>query len=141
MALNNGVQASIDNRRRAVAAMRLRHLTQREIVVALVKKDVLNPSSGEPYSLGTVNADIKALRSQWREKAADDTGEWVADSLAELEEVRRQAWSKGELAIVLKSLKQEAELLGLDAPARTELSGSLAVKAYTVLANPDDWED
>jgi len=145
MALNNGNQASIDNRRRAVAGMRLRHLTQREIVVQLAKNDILNSDTGEPYSLGTINADLKAIQKQWQAEALQDTDTLIAMTRAELEEVRRKAWANNELAIVLKSLKQEAELLGLDAPRRQEITGAdgdpVAIKAYTVLANPSDWDD
>ena len=127
---NGSRKATIDNRRRAVAGMRLRHLTQREIVTQLPKMDILNPDTGEPYSLGIVNSDLKALHKQWQEDAAQDTSVLVAMTRAELEEVRRKAWANNELAIVLRSLRQECDLLGLDAPTKVAPTDPTGTKEY-----------
>ena len=126
---NNGGsrEAAIDSRRRLVAGMRLRHLTYREIVAKLDELGIRNPDTGEPYCLRTINCDVNALRKQWKEESLQDTNELVADNRAELVEVRRRAWTEGELAIVLRSLKQECDLLGLDAPTKiapTDPSGT-----------------
>jgi hypothetical protein len=110
-----------DIRRRHVASMTLRGLTQREIVQALPGFGVLNPGTGKPYSLGTVNSDLQHLRGEWRERAARDTADLKAQVLAELREARRAAWTDREINLVLRGLKQEAELLGLEAPAKLDL--------------------
>ena len=137
MALNNSVQSSIDSRRRLVAGMRLRHLTQREIVAKLEELGIRNPDTGEPYSLGTINSDVKALRRQWKEEAARDTGELMADVRAELVEVRQRAWTDGELAIILRSLKQECDLLGLDAPTKIAPTDPSGTKEYDNISDDE----
>lgn len=103
------------DRRRRVARLRLRGLTQREIVKALPRGDdpLLNPDTGKPYELATVCRDLKAIQAEWRASYVEDIGEHKARHLAELREVRRAAWSATELGRVLKSLAQEAQILGL----------------------------
>ena len=123
MALNGSQQAIIDKRRTLVARARLKGATQREIVEALAKQRYVNPDTGKPWSLGTINYDLRAIRKQWREDAKQDISEYTADQLAELREVRRKAWQDNDLSVVLKSLAQESKLLGTDAPTKTELTG------------------
>jgi len=49
------------------------------------------------------------------------------------------------LAGVERCIERRCKLLGLDAPVKQELTGAdggpVAIKAYTVLANPNDWDD
>lgn len=116
MTLNNSQQAIIDHRRRRVAHHRLRGRTQREIIVALAAEGTLNPETGGAWGLGTINRDLKALEDEWRAEALADLTGHKALMLAELRETARTAWEGGDLAIVLRSLKQQAELLGLDEP-------------------------
>jgi hypothetical protein len=118
MGLNNAQLAVIDHRRRQVARMRLRGMTQREIVDGLIKLKIVNPDTKQPYSLGTINADLQALDREWLKQAQGETVEYKARTLAELREVKRQGWSDKDMGIVLRALKQETELLGLDAPVQ-----------------------
>jgi hypothetical protein len=134
MALNGSRQAIIDHRRRQVANLRLRGATQREIVEALEEQENINPSTGKAWSLGIINSDIKALDKEWKEAALRDVSEHKAQVLAELREVRRVAWGKDkeDLSIILRSLKQESELLGLDEPHGVDLTsgGQSLSEAY-----------
>lgn len=130
MALNNSNQAHIDRRRRWVARLRLRGMTQREIVdrLPLIEEGgyttgILNPRTLKPYALGTVNSDLKAMAKLWREAAAQDIKVHKARQMAELAEVRRAAWAKGHLTSVLRGLLQEAKLLGLNEPEEIKGSG------------------
>lgn len=111
MALNTSQAEIIDARRRKVAALRLRGITQREIVAAL-------QAQGETWSLGTINHDIDALKAEWRAERLQDTAEKQAEVLAEIREARRAAWGAKDLGAVYQGLKQERELLGLDAPIK-----------------------
>src|SRR5678815_5397373 len=120
MALNNAQDAIIDDRRRLVASLILRKRTQREIVYALTTQGHRNPLTGEPWSLATVNADVQALRRQWRKEARQDTAEHKTRQFAELNEVMKQGWVDNDLNAVLRAMKQQAELLGLDAPIEEE---------------------
>lgn len=118
MPLNNSNREAIAYRRHQVAMLRLRGLTQREIVDMLAREGAVNPETSEPYSLGTINSDIQALEKEWREQAARDTATRRAELLAELRAARRQAWSDKDVSNVLRGIKQEVELFGLDAPKR-----------------------
>ncbi len=109
-------QAVIDERRRNVASLRLRGFTQREIVDNLPRLKIVNPETGDPYSLGTINGDIKAIREDWRRRAAEDMGEHIARILAELSEVKRAAWAEKDFGSSLRAIEKEAKILGADSP-------------------------
>ena len=115
MGLNSSRQSIIEQRRTIVARLRLRGLTQREIVAALAKQ-------GQPVSLGTIHSDLKAISQDWRAAAQADLAELRSRQFAELAEVRRIAWQQGQLDTVLKSLSQEAKLIGADAAQQLAVS-------------------
>lgn len=122
MALNTAHEAIEARRLELVASFRLRKFTQREIQekVAEVLK---NPATDEPYSLGTINADIKKLEREWRKAAAAATEQHKAQQLAELQEVKRQAWATNDLTVVLRAIGAEIDITGTKAPAQTEITG------------------
>jgi len=124
MSLNNSQQAIIDNRRRQVAILRLRGLTQREIVSTLAGQGIINIKTKKPWSLGIINRDLSALEAEWRAEAGRAMDEHKAQQLAELNEVRRSAWSNKDLTTVLKVIKQESDILGTNAPLRQEVTGA-----------------
>ena len=123
MALNTSQRAIREQRREAVAALRLRRRTQREIVDALRQQGLVNPDSGEPWSLGTVNGDVQWLERSWRAAAAADIERLKGAQLAEIWEARRLAWELGDVNQVRQLIKLEMELLGTESPKRTEVSG------------------
>ena len=123
----NGRQAMKDHRRRKVASLILRKRTQREIVDDLFKKGLLNPETGNPYSIGTINADVQALRKQWKEDAAKDMADAVGDHLAELGEVRRSAWGSLDYGAILRALGQEADIRGINSPTEIKHSGGVEI--------------
>lgn len=104
------------DRRRRVAALRLRGLTIREIAQALTKGDspIYNPDTGRAYGETAIAKDIRWLEEQWRGEAMGHLSLIKAKHLAELREVRRAAWQTGKLFYVLKSLEQEAKVAGLN---------------------------
>lgn len=130
MPFNTSRTAIIAERRKKVASLRLRGWTQREIQrsLAIGNNVYHNPSTGKPFSLGIINSDIKALERQWLAKAADSTDEYKASVLAEIAEVKREAWSQGDLRVVLSALKQEAELVGLNAPQKAETKQDVTIR-------------
>ena len=87
-----------------------------------------NPDTGKPWSHGTIHDDIKALEKQWRAEALKDVGIHKARVLAEIRAVRAAAWMipgihfTDGLRIVLMSIKQECELLGLDEPTKLDIT-------------------
>lgn len=109
-------------RREAVAALRARHLTQRQIVESLRK---LTPPI--EASLATINRDLRYLRDGWKKKAAESIEDWIADELADLDELERVAWREKRYELVLKIKERKAKLLGMDKPVKiapTDPSGA-----------------
>lgn len=116
----------VAHRREIVARLRIRGLSMREIVAALSRpgdSQLLNPNSGEPFTLDTVKADCHSLDKEWRARTAREIDEHKAHVFITLQEVKRRGWQDGDMNVVLRALKQEAELLGLDAPRVLRLDG------------------
>lgn len=128
MGRNTSYDVHIDRRRREVAALRLRKYTQVEITEELPKRGIVNPKTGKGYDLAQINRDLKAIQTQWKSDAKRDMGTLKAEHLAELKEVRREAWNdkKPRLFYVLKSLEQEARVAGLEEQDITDMMGMLA---------------
>jgi hypothetical protein len=127
--------ALIAQRRQYVARMRLRHVSVRDIQKALGQQ-FPNPETGQPWSLGCIQKDCMALKLEWQASAAADTAEHQAALLAELREARREAWQEKALDLVLRGIKQEADLLGLNAPKQIDLT--LRVKALAAALGIDE---
>ena len=122
MPLNRSHDAIEAKRLELVAALRLRGRSQREIQQALAGQ-MVNPVTNGPYSLGTINGDIKRLERQWRKAAADSIEEHKARQLAEIGEVKRQAWNDKDAALVLRAIDLEANIVGTKAAVRSEVTG------------------
>lgn len=113
MALNNSKHDIICRRREGVARYRLRGWTQRQIA------EQLN------VSVATVNRDLAFLQAEWQAAALATIDEHKTRVLAEIAEVKRRAHADGNLNAVLQAIKTEVDILGLDAPVKSEISGSL----------------
>ena len=124
MALNTAHDAIEAKRLELVAALRLRGRTQREIQQALAGQ-MLNPATNKPYSLSTINTDIKRLEKQWRKAAADTIEEHKARQIAEIGEVKRQAWNDKDTGAVLRALDLEANILGTKATVKSDISATI----------------
>lgn len=112
MALTTAQKDNIDQRREVVSQLRLRMLTVREIAVALQKQGIVNPESGEPYTHVTILNDIKALKDIWHTNANVATEEHQARQAAEIQEIKRLAWSQKDGKLALAALDKEMKLLG-----------------------------
>lgn len=123
MALNKAPDAIAARRREMVGQMLSRKMTRREIVETLAEAGEKNPATDEAWSLGTIQADAKALERQWRSAAKKDAKVWKARQLAEIEEVKREAWARGKLDIVLSAIDKEMKITGTQAPVQTEVTG------------------
>jgi hypothetical protein len=104
-----------DFRRLRIASLYLRGLSPHEIVLALPKNGIIDPTTRLPYSLDVVQQDILTLEDQWETEQRVAPKMRRARVLAELHEAKRAAWAKGDLGTVVRCLKQEAELFELDA--------------------------
>lgn len=142
---NNNNDALIDRRRLRVAELVKRRKTQREIVDILTVEGFANPDTGDPYSLGTINADVKALRAEWKREARQEMDAHRADLLAEINEVKRAAWgsditvkqeSEGDkpvpdLPVIIRALRLQAAVLGLDKPEFDEVEERSVTVVFT----------
>ena len=137
-------QVLMDRRRAMVAELIVKRpgITQRQITAWLAtvvekknefgeviasKPRLVNPETGEPFCLTTINKDIEHIRQLWRDLAAKDAAEWLAAQLAALDEAEAIAWIKKDTSEVLKVWQQRNKILGLEAPlkiARTKADGS-----------------
>ena len=114
MPMNSGRHAIIDDRRLMVARLLLRGLTQREIVTGLASQGKVNPVKGTPWSVGVINKDVRIVREGWQQEARATYDEYVAEIQAQIRAVRREAWRERDYDLVLRCLKQERDLIGLD---------------------------
>jgi hypothetical protein len=106
---------TVAQRREEVASLRLQGRTIREISRALVDKGITG-QTGKPVSIGTVHRDLTILEAEWRAAAAQNTKDRQAFFLAQLDELKKQAWAKEDYKVVLQAMGQEARILGLEAP-------------------------
>jgi DNA-binding transcriptional MerR regulator len=119
---NSSQQDVIAARRQQVARLRLRGLSMRDIAqaLALPPLSLVDAKTGKPYSAATICNDLK--EAEWRASAQADIAAWKAKQLAEIAEVKRAAWLEKDLTTVLSALKQEADITGTKAPARTDVT-------------------
>ena len=115
-------QIRIAARRRIIQSLLLRnaHATQRDIERYLGEQNFVNPDTGRPYSLGTINSDIQAIEEEWQAAALQDIQERKARRNAELEELKKDAWSAKDRSTVLAIIREQNKMDGAYAPARTE---------------------
>jgi hypothetical protein len=114
-------RARIAYRRREVEALANRGLALYEIVESLKAREIVNPETGEPYSVATISRDLKQNNRRYLAEVVKERGYHKARQLAELREARRKAWIDGDMAEVRQNLQIEIKLLGTDAPIRLEL--------------------
>lgn len=117
--------AIVASRRLKVQQLLLRGLTQREIVRALERQNIVNPKTGAPYSLGTINADLQALEEEWEEAALEARSKKKAKTAAELRELKRAAYADRDYKLVGEIIKQERQLFSLDDPIEVNVKGQV----------------
>jgi hypothetical protein len=141
--------AAVDRRRAAVAAWRLRGLSQREIAERLPEglpgrinrhteevlswqiERVVNSNTGRGYDLATINRDLRELEAGWRRDASRNFAELKAHHLASIRYGIRVAWAQENLYYVFRGLELEAAVLGL---RERDEAGDIAAKMGTFLA-------
>lgn len=122
-------------RRSHVAALLIRGFTQRQIVDGLREMADFNPATEEGWTLYTVHKDIMHLRAEWQKEALADIIQHKANRLAELAELKRVAWKDKHFSLVLQIIRQENEMLGLNAPVKIDASVEPRGKVTIYLPN------
>lgn len=130
--------ATIERRRELVASLVVRRLSVREITDALAKQGQRNPATEAPWSRETVHQDIKALETDWRRRYRQAIDDHKARHLAQLQAVERQGWMDRDMGIVLASLKQQAEVLGLNKPAQVDITVYVRQMATELGLDPEE---
>lgn len=123
MARQAGVSPAAALRQRAVARLFLRGLTVEEIIEQMTADSNINAITGDPWSPEQVRDDIRSMNRVWRREMTKDVHIHKTRQLAELSELKRMAWIKGEWAIVLKCLQHESVILGTEAPKVSTITG------------------
>lgn len=113
-------------RRKIVSSSKARGMSDADIAVLLEEEEVLNPDTGEPYSVSTIAADSKIIEDEWQETMMQDITLHRARVLAELRELKASAWNAGKLSIVSRAIDQEVDLLGLNKLERLSLEIAIA---------------
>lgn len=118
--------AAAAHRLALVATHAAKGLTTREIVAKLEAAGETNPRTNRAWGLNSIVRDVERLEREWRARAKAQSDEHRACILAGLREVERAAWDAMDLNVVLRSLKQQCELLGLDEPQRVDITYQIA---------------
>ena len=108
------MKKAIKYRQSIVAQALVRGLKMSDIVLDLEQKGVINSKNNKPYTLSTVWSDIQALTKQWESQSFKAINMAKSRVWAEIQEVKKIGWSNNDMDIVLKAIKQERELMGLD---------------------------
>ena len=121
-----------ERRRQLVAQLMVRRprVTQRQLRAALAERGHVNPETGAPWSLGTINRDVEAIREKARARMEDDANTWRARELEMLRALQADAWDAGEYRTVVSISKRRAKLLGLDEP--DELRATMDMEADVI---------
>lgn len=101
-------------RQSIVSSAKLRGMTSSDIVALLSEEGVVNPLTDEPWSITTINNDLREIEERWKTEMLRDVSEHRSRVLAELNEVKMASWKTGKLSLVLRAIDQEVGLLGLN---------------------------
>ena len=123
MARNEGDAIGRELRQQAVASLLAARprITQREICSFLAGEHT-NPRTGKPYALSTINADVQQLRQEYRDKRDESRDEWIGKLLLLYDELLCKAMKANDLSEVRHVAKSIREMLGLDAPVKSDLT-------------------
>jgi hypothetical protein len=135
------MKGDIEYRRHFVESAYIRGMTQREITKALEERGFINKRTGKPYSLNSTHKDIKIIRERWREDLSKSRDDRIAEILPRLKALQREGWKNGNHNLVRKVIKDIRDLMGLDAPKRTELDISIKKDFVNAILSilPDDY--
>lgn len=115
-------RVNILKRMDAVARLRARGMTVTEIQERLAEESSgIKDPDGKPWGWRVIWQDCDVISELWKKRHQETVDEIVPALLAELREVRRAAWSAGDLNAVLASIRQERAMLGLDEPKKIEI--------------------
>lgn len=128
----------IDKRREVVADFRAKGYTVRQIHAMLELRGVVNPKTGEAYSVATIGRDVKHVTDEWRERAMQAISDHKARQLHEIAVLKREAWLAGDRGTVIKALRIETQILGTNAPLELDAKVTGTWQDFVEAARRDD---
>jgi len=126
MTLKRSDEHLIVLRRKAISQAKLRGMTLNQIAVWLEEEGLTNPETNQPWSITTISNDLKEIEAEWKGQMLVDITDHRARVMAEFGEVKNAAWKAGKLDTVLRALKGEIDLLGLNELERMDKEIALA---------------
>ena len=116
----------IADRRAIVERLMSRGLTLQDIQSSLAN-DMMNPKAtkaknGTAWSLTTIGLDSLAIKKAWLDSLGVPLDEQKSEAMAEITEVIRLAFAANDFKSALLGIKAKRELIGMDAPKKTDLT-------------------
>lgn len=115
---------------RKLLVSRLYHqkITQAEIADQLAEMGCLNENKGKPWTAAIISKDIAELEANFREKNIEELIKIKMRLVQDLVEIHRLAIEREDYRSALQAVKQQAELLGLNAPLKSQISFSTDIE-------------
>lgn len=95
-----------------IAELRLKGNSAEEIVGILADKGITGPKGGK-ITTTIIHNCVKDAEVEWRENFYEAVDEHQKRLVRELQQVRKEAWSNGALSLVVKTIVEEAKMLGV----------------------------
>lgn len=111
-----------ERRQEEVSRLMVRGMSARAIADDMAKREHINPSTGDAWSDETIRLDMKAVQRKWKASTKASVEVHRARQLAELSEIKREAWNMGKPELALSALSHEAKLTDTAAPLRLNLT-------------------
>lgn len=104
-------QSVIDYRREMVAKYLLRKYSLRRIAKAVADEGSINPDTGGVWDATTIMRDVRALRTAWQREAGAKVERHQSLLMAELDEVKREAWVAGDYDAVRRAIESQWKII------------------------------
>lgn len=114
-------------RRKAVSQLRLRGQSLDSIYLALAHGGkegagrIINPDTGRPFTRQCIADDLKKLRKQATIDVQQNVDEHKSRQFAEIQEIKRAAWSSKSPSLALQAINLEMKLLGTNEPIKINI--------------------
>jgi len=117
-----------DNRRARVTELLVKGNTLNQIWEEMDADPDYRNLRGKSWGITAISNDVKYVREQWQKIAQLHYDIHIGRLMGQIRQVRKTAWARDELPLVLKTLEQEIKLLGLDKASKTDIDWKEALR-------------